>query len=395
MRGCAEIELLQRADRPAAAQHRRGAAAVGSALGPGAIPVRRADVAVHRAGRPAGVRLAEVHLRRLAARRSAALRSAAIQPRRALARAELAESQARVRTALFALRQEVNDAFFAAALLQEQRGALDGDDRPTSRRACARQPACAKARRCRRDAAAIEATLLQRRQQDRRAAREPRARALARLATLTGRPIRCRRRLDVARPRATRGAARDALTSSARGPSTSSSRARDRVAAQQDGDEAQRTAAGVGIRPRGYGRPGSTSSATGPKPTRWPASSSSGRHGTGARRIAKGGVALQQQIVVRRRSGVHQEPPPRDRGRPRDDRSSRALARDRRADRRRCVRASIGPRGALAGRRDHRVGVSRSRHRTAPRAVRRRPRTGSSWRRRGARVLTTLGLEVR
>ena len=47
------------------------------------------------------------------------------QPRRDLARADLAESQARVRTSLFALRQEVNDAFFAAALLQEQIGALD------------------------------------------------------------------------------------------------------------------------------------------------------------------------------------------------------------------------------------------------------------------------------
>ena len=52
------------------------------------------------------------------------LYDASIQPRRDLARADLAESQARVRTALFALRQEVNDAFFGAALLQEQLGAL-------------------------------------------------------------------------------------------------------------------------------------------------------------------------------------------------------------------------------------------------------------------------------
>ena len=41
-----------------------------------------------------------------------------------LERAELAESQARVRVALFGLRQEVNNAFFAAALLQERAGAL-------------------------------------------------------------------------------------------------------------------------------------------------------------------------------------------------------------------------------------------------------------------------------
>src|SRR5262249_30762418 len=47
-----------------------------------------------------------------------------LQPRRALARADLAESQARVRASLFTLRQEVNEAFFTAALLQQQIGAL-------------------------------------------------------------------------------------------------------------------------------------------------------------------------------------------------------------------------------------------------------------------------------
>ncbi len=49
----------------------------------------------------------------------------ASQARRDLARADLAESQARVRSSLFTLRQDVNDAFFAAALLQEQIGVLD------------------------------------------------------------------------------------------------------------------------------------------------------------------------------------------------------------------------------------------------------------------------------
>src|SRR5439155_1735417 len=44
--------------------------------------------------------------------------------RMALERATLAESQARVRTTLFALKTEVNESFFAAALLQEQLGAL-------------------------------------------------------------------------------------------------------------------------------------------------------------------------------------------------------------------------------------------------------------------------------
>jgi outer membrane protein TolC len=102
------------------------------------------------------------------------LYDAAIQPRRDLARADLAESQARVRTALFGLRQEVSDAFFAAALLQEQLGALTAtlDD-------LAALPG---------DAAAIEATLLQQRQQA-DALRSSRRAALARLADLTGRAI--------------------------------------------------------------------------------------------------------------------------------------------------------------------------------------------------------------
>jgi outer membrane protein TolC len=46
-------------------------------------------------------------------------------PRRDLERARLAESQARVRSSLFALRQSVNDAFFTALLLQAQTGEVE------------------------------------------------------------------------------------------------------------------------------------------------------------------------------------------------------------------------------------------------------------------------------
>src|ERR1700704_686049 len=44
---------------------------------------------------------------------------AALRPRMAVEQAQLAESQARVRATLFGLRQQVNDLFFAAALLQQ------------------------------------------------------------------------------------------------------------------------------------------------------------------------------------------------------------------------------------------------------------------------------------
>jgi outer membrane protein TolC len=112
----------------------------------------------------------------------------AIQPRRDLLRADLAESQARVRTALFALRQEVNDAFFAAALLQQQLGALtatldDLDKRLQETATRVREGAALPG-----DAAAIEATLLQQRQQA-DVLRSSRRAALARLADLTGRAI--------------------------------------------------------------------------------------------------------------------------------------------------------------------------------------------------------------
>ena len=112
----------------------------------------------------------------------------ALEPRLALARADLAESQARLRVALFALRDEVNEAFFTAALLQEQIGALaatlselETRLRETSIRV--REGAAIPG-----EAAAIEATLLQERQQDEEL-RANRGAALARLSRLTGRTI--------------------------------------------------------------------------------------------------------------------------------------------------------------------------------------------------------------
>jgi outer membrane protein TolC len=184
------------------------------------------------------------------------LYDAGIQPRRDLARADLAESQARVRTALFALRQEVNDAFFAAALLQEQLGALtatlDGlegrlKDMTTRVREGTALPG---------EAAAIEATLLQQRQQA-DALRSSRSAALARLAVLTGRSIgadavtvlpEIADRMSQARAALERGRSRPEYDQF--------DRARDRVARQQAvataADRPQVSAFGRG----GYGSPG-------------------------------------------------------------------------------------------------------------------------------------------
>ena len=116
------------------------------------------------------------------------LYDAGTSARLALAHADLAESQARVRTTLYALRTEVTESFFAAALLQEQLGALTAtlDDLEARLRETAvrvREGAALAG-----EAGAIEATLLQ---QGQRAdeLRASRAVSLARLAALTGRPI--------------------------------------------------------------------------------------------------------------------------------------------------------------------------------------------------------------
>ena len=110
------------------------------------------------------------------------------QPRRALERAQLVESQARVHSALFALRQEVNSAYFSAAQLQERAAELaivigdlaarleEANVRVRGGTALPSEPA------------AIQATLLQRRQ-DELEVRANRHAALEVLSTLTARAI--------------------------------------------------------------------------------------------------------------------------------------------------------------------------------------------------------------
>ncbi len=108
------------------------------------------------------------------------------RPRRTLEQAQLDESQARLRATLFALRQDVNTAFFNAAQLQERGaeialviGDLEArlDDANKRVRGGTALPS---------EAASIEATLLQRRQ-DELEVRANRRAALEVLATLTGR----------------------------------------------------------------------------------------------------------------------------------------------------------------------------------------------------------------
>jgi outer membrane protein TolC len=181
---------------------------------------------------------------------------ATINAQGAVERAQLAESQARVRSTLFTLRQQVNDAFFAAAALEARAGSLAAtiDDltarlRETTARV--QQGTALPA-----EAAAIEATLLER-QQDADDLQSSRRAALDRLATLSGQTISENDVLTLPDIAAAVAQARQLQpTLRARPEYEQFARTRDRLTRQQDLTAAQ-------DRPRistyariGYGKPG-------------------------------------------------------------------------------------------------------------------------------------------
>ena len=282
---------------------------------------------------------------------------------------QLAESQARVRATLFALRQEVNDAFFAAALLQE-RPARSRRRSPISRRACARRRrACARARRCRATPPRSKRRSSSAGRTRPSSARTARA-ALARLATLTGRAIRTPTRLDAAgtaRPPSRRRAAR--WTRCARGPSTNSSpRARPRRRASRSGDgragasaACRRSAASATASPGlNFISDQFESYALAGVQLQWKA-------GPGARAgREREALAIQQQIVAADEAAFTESLRRGDRGA--IWRRSIACRRRWRLDERIiALREQVerATRGALSGRRRDGLGVSRSQHGTA------------------------------
>jgi len=221
-----------------------------------------------------------------------------ISAQSALERAQLAENQARVRATLFGLRQQVNDAFFAAAVLQARAGALAATIEELNARLREANARVQEGTVLGADAAAIEATLLQR-QQDADDLQASRRAALDRLATLTGQPIAEADTLvlpDVAA--AVTQARRSQATLRARPEYEQFARTRDRLVHQQELTAAQE-------RPRlstygrvGYGKPGLNfaqsefeSYAFGGLRLQWNAWT----WGSGARE--REALAIQQQIV--------------------------------------------------------------------------------------------------
>jgi outer membrane protein TolC len=180
----------------------------------------------------------------------------AVSRQAALQRAQLAEDQSRVRTALYALRQQVSDAFFAVALLDQRAGVLAAAIADLSARAAEMEARVREGTALRADFAAIEASRIQR-QQEEDELRTNRRAAIERLATIVGRPI------DPAATPVLPDLASEASQAGAAGPQARGrpefaqfARARERL-------ERQREAAVVQTQPKlsafgrvGYGRPG-------------------------------------------------------------------------------------------------------------------------------------------
>ena len=174
----------------------------------------------------------------------------------ALEKAQLDENQARVRTALYARRQAVNDAFFAAALLKQHTLTLDAAVADLEARLRETEVRVREGAALPTDAAAVEATLLQRRE-DVAAVRADRRAALARLAKITGQPIAADDVLVLPDTTA-------AVAEARRAPETLRGRpefaqfavTRERIARQQDATTAQDRPKITAFGRVGYGRPG-------------------------------------------------------------------------------------------------------------------------------------------
>jgi outer membrane protein TolC len=180
----------------------------------------------------------------------------AIASRRAVERAQLDEAQARVRTVLFGLRQEVNDAFFAAALFQERSSALAATIADLETRLRETSARVREGTALIDDASAVEATLLQRRQ-DAAEIQANRRAALTRLGELTHRRIAQDDILALPDVTAEVATTRTTLADvRARPEYLQFSYARDRLARQQDLATAQDRPRMTAFARAGYAKPG-------------------------------------------------------------------------------------------------------------------------------------------
>jgi outer membrane protein TolC len=179
-----------------------------------------------------------------------------IAPRQGVERAQLDESNARVRTELFGLKSQVNDAFFSAALLDERARVIavtisDLESRLKEAAVRVREGAALPS-----DTAAIQATLLQRRQDQVELAADRRA-ALARLSQLVGRPIADGEHLALPELAGATQAARDGFDQLRSRPEFEEfARTRERLKLQEDVESSARKPQLSAFGRVGNGRPG-------------------------------------------------------------------------------------------------------------------------------------------
>ena len=179
-----------------------------------------------------------------------------IAPRRGVERAQLAQSQAEVRTSVFSRRQEVNDAFFAAASLQQRIADINSTIKDLESRLRETAIRFREGTALPGDTAAVAATVLQRRQ-DLYQASADRAAAIARLSELTGRTISDSAAVvipDLAAPVAQALGALDQLRT--RPEYEQFNATRDLLARQEEMQSAQEKPRVSAFGRVGYGRPG-------------------------------------------------------------------------------------------------------------------------------------------
>ena len=176
--------------------------------------------------------------------------------RRNIERAQLAVSEAELRTALFGLRQEVNEAFFSAALLAERSRIVAAtvaslEQQLKEARVRVREGAALPS-----DTAAIQATLLERHQDEFEVEARRRA-ALVRLSELTKRPVSGAEPIVLPDLTDVTDQARRGLDSVRVRPEYEQfARTRDLLVRQQDAVSADRRPRLSAFGQAGYGRPG-------------------------------------------------------------------------------------------------------------------------------------------
>jgi outer membrane protein TolC len=179
-----------------------------------------------------------------------------VTARRNVERAQLAESQAETRTTLFSLRQELNEAFYTAAIVTERFAEIDGAITDLSARLRETVIRLREGTALPGDTATIAATLLQRRQ-DRMQLEGDRSAALARLSELVGHPVTERDALIIMNDSATVAAVwRSIDTLRARPEFAQFAASRERIASQIAVEAAQEKPRVSAFGRVGYGKPG-------------------------------------------------------------------------------------------------------------------------------------------